>query len=90
MPMIEDKAHSYAGAERVDADVAILDEIRELAAKLSDECSRRIFRKAADVVALNPQPLPPVTQDPYLSMIDTAALSPRPLPPQPRGHAAPS
>ena len=40
-----------------DTDSAVLDEIRELAGRLSDERSRAVIR--AVVVALNPQPLPP-------------------------------
>ena len=70
-------------AEYVDGDVAILDQIRELAAQLSDERSRRILRTVADAVALNPQPLPPATQDLVRSMIDAVALNPQPLPPEP-------
>lgn len=70
-------------AEGVDADVAILNQIRDLAGELSDERSRRVVRTVVDAVALNPQPLPPATQDILRSIIDAVALNPQPLPPEP-------
>jgi hypothetical protein len=36
-----------------------------------------------DAVALNPQPLPPATQEILRSMIDAVALNPQPPPPEP-------
>ena len=40
-------------------DVAILNEIRALAGGISDERTQIILQSVIDVVALNPQPIPP-------------------------------
>ena len=54
-------------------DLAILNEIQELAASLSDQRTQGLLQSALDAVALNPQPEPPG--------IDDVALNPQPLPP---------
>jgi hypothetical protein len=69
-------------AEPVDADIALFAQIRGLVAELSDDRSRAILRTVVDAVALNPQPLPPATQEILRSMIDAVALNPQPLPPE--------
>lgn len=64
-------------------DAAILEEIRALAANLSDEQARGILESVVDAVALNPQPLPPRFADILRSFVDAVALNPQPLPPDP-------
>ena len=65
------------------SDAAILEEIRGLAANLTDEQARGIVQSVVDAVALNPQPLPPRFQDILRSFVDAVALNPQPLPPDP-------
>ena len=66
-----------------DADAAILDQIRELAAELSNDTSRGIVETVVDAVALNPQPLPPRAGEIVRLFFDAVALNPQPLPPEP-------
>ena len=63
-------------------DEAILYEIRELSRGLSDERAQAMVGSVIDLVALNPQPLPPKTQQILASVIDAVALNPQPLPPK--------
>jgi hypothetical protein len=67
--------------EARDRDEAILDEIRELSRRLSDERARAIVGSVVDAVALNPQPLPPKAKEILGSVIDAVALNPQPIPP---------
>lgn len=71
-------------------DAAILDEIRGLAASLSDERTQGILQSVIDAVALNPQPLPPRFHEIFQSFVDAVALNPQPLPPEPAPDAGPS
>ena len=64
------------------ADEAILSEIRELSRGLSDERARAAVGSVIDLVALNPQPLPPKTRQILDSVFDAVALNPQPLPPK--------
>ena len=64
-------------------DEAVLAQIRELSAALSDERAQRIVGRLVDAVALNPQPLPPVVGDMLFAVVDAVALNPQPLPPAP-------
>lgn len=72
-----------SSAEAGDRDDAILQEIHELAASLSDERSQAIVQNVVSGLPLNPQPLPPVVGDFLRSVIDAVALNPQPLPPEP-------
>ena len=63
-------------------DEAILSDIRELTRGLSDERARAAVGSVIDLVALNPQPLPPKTRQILDSVIDAVALNPQPLPPK--------
>ena len=63
-------------------DEAIVNEIRELSRGLSDERAQAMVRSVLDLVALNPQPLPPKTTQILDSVIDAVALNPQPLPPK--------
>jgi len=63
-------------------DEGILDEIRELSRGLSDERARAAVGSVIDLVALNPQPLPPKTRQILDAVIDAVALNPQPLPPK--------
>ena len=62
------------------ADAAILEQIRELAGRISDERTRRIIENVTDVMQLNPQPLPPAA---LRAVLEAVALNPQPLPPSP-------
>jgi len=62
-------------ADDADYDRAILEQIQDLAARLSDQRTQGLLQSALDEIALNPQPLPPVADD----LVDP--LNPQPLPP---------
>jgi hypothetical protein len=64
-------------------DVAILNQIRELASGMSDQRSKAILGSVIDAVALNPQPLPPRVHEILKSVLEAVALNPQPLPPDP-------
>jgi hypothetical protein len=70
-----------AGSKDSNPDAAILSQIHELTASLSDKRTQRLLRSMIDAVALNPQPLPPRVHDILRAVID--ALNPQPLPPGP-------
>lgn len=70
-------------AEQKDRDDAILAQIRELSAELSDERVQVIVGSVIDAVMLNPQPIPPGIQEILRSVVDAVALNPQPLPPSP-------
>jgi hypothetical protein len=67
---------SYEGG----ADAAILEQIRELAAGISDERTRLVMQNVTGALALNPQPLPPGI---LRTVLEAVALNPQPLPPEP-------
>ena len=60
-------------------DAAILGQVRELAARISDEKARKVLANVTAALALNPQPLPPGTDD---ALSDALKLNPQPLPPE--------
>jgi hypothetical protein len=62
------------------SDAAILDQIRDLAAGLSDERSRAVLQNVVGALELNPQPLPPGI---LRIVVEAIALNPQPLPPTP-------
>ncbi|MGH2839910.1 MAG: hypothetical protein ACRDKY_03690 [Solirubrobacteraceae bacterium] len=69
-------------------DEAVLGEIRELAARLSDERAQGALTSLLDAVALNPQPLPPdpppeaLRVQAIVALVrDAVALNPQPIPP---------
>lgn len=62
-------------------DVAVLNEIRELTGRISDERTQSLLRSVIDAVALNPQPLPPRAHQLLQAVVN--ALNPQPLPPGP-------
>lgn len=62
------------------ADEAILSEIRELSRGLSDERARAAVGSVIDLVALNPQPLPPKVAEALRSVVDAVSLHPQPEP----------
>ena len=70
-------------AEQKDRDDAILGQIRELTAELSDERVQVIVGSVIDAVMLNPQPIPPGIEAILRSVVDAVALNPQPLPPEP-------
>ncbi len=61
-----------------DSDAAILGQIRELAAGISDERSRAVLRSVSGALELNPQPIPPGI---LRIVLEAIALNPQPLPP---------
>lgn len=63
------------------SDVAVLNEIRELTGRISDQRTQTILRSVIDAVALNPQPLPPRAHQLLQAVVN--ALNPQPLPPGP-------
>ena len=62
-----------------EGDAAILGQVRELAAGLSDDPARKVLQNVVDALALNPQPLPPGTVE---KLSDALKLNPQPLPPE--------
>jgi len=68
---------SYEGGT---SDAAILEQIRELAERISDERTRGVIKNVTGAVALNPQPLPP---EMLRTVLEAVALNPQPLPPEP-------
>jgi hypothetical protein len=67
-----------SGQEGTASDAEILGKIRELAADISDERTRRVVQNLTYAVALNPQPLPPAA---LRSMLEAIALVEQELPP---------
>ena len=86
-----DDADDADYADYADYDVAILAQIQDLAARLSDQRTRGLLQSALNEIALNPQPLPPVADEvadplnpqPLPPVADDVAdpLNPQPLPP---------
>jgi hypothetical protein len=64
--------------EGVATDAEILNQIRQLAAGISDERTRRIIQNTTGALQLNPQPIPPGV---LRSVLEAVALNPQPLPP---------
>jgi hypothetical protein len=60
------------------SDAEILNQIRQLAAGISDERTRRIIQNTTGALELNPQPIPPGV---LRSLLEAVALNPQPLPP---------
>jgi len=60
------------------SDAEILNQIRQLAAGISDERTRRIMQNTTGALELNPQPIPPGV---LRSVLEAVALNPQPLPP---------
>jgi hypothetical protein len=60
------------------SDAEILNQIRQLAAGISDERTRRIIQNTTGALELNPQPIPPGV---LRSLLEAIALNPQPLPP---------
>ena len=67
---------SYEGAG---PDAAILAQIRELAAGISDDRTRVLLENVTGALELNPQPLPPGS---LRTVLEAVALNPQPLPPR--------
>ena len=66
---------SYDGPN---SDAAILGQIRELAAGISDERTRIVLHNVSGALELNPQPIPPGI---LRIVVEAIALNPQPLPP---------
>jgi hypothetical protein len=64
--------------EAAASDAEILNQIRHLAAGISDERTRRIIQNTTGALELNPQPIPPSV---LRSLLEAVALNPQPLPP---------
>jgi hypothetical protein len=64
--------------EAAASDAEILNQIRHLAAGISDERTRRIIQNTTGALELNPQPIPPGV---LRSLLEAVALNPQPLPP---------
>lgn len=60
------------------SDAAILEQIRELAAGISDERTRAVLQNVSGALHLNPQPIPPGI---LRIVVEAIALNPQPLPP---------
>lgn len=60
------------------SDAAILGQIRELAAGISDERIRAVLHNVSRALELNPQPIPPGI---LRIVVEAIALNPQPLPP---------
>jgi hypothetical protein len=65
-------------SEGTASDAEILGQIRELAAGISDDRTRRVIQNLTHAVALNPQPLPPAA---LRSVLEAIALVEQALPP---------
>ena len=82
--------------EATASDAAILAQIRELAAGLSDERTRILAQNLMSALELNPQPLPPEMLRTVLEAValdlrpqEVAGLNPQPLPPEPPEDVTP-
>jgi hypothetical protein len=64
------------------SDAEVLQQIRELAAGISDDRTRRVVQNLTHAVALNPQPLPPAA---LRSALEAVALVEEALPPEDPG-----
>jgi hypothetical protein len=63
------------------SDAVILDQIRELAAGISDERTRVLMHNVASALKLSPQPIP---RGILGTVLEAVALNPQPLPPSER------